>query len=161
MGNQGLFQDAGVIKQVRKAFLAVVLEGEWDCGRLQGARHLGSGNRRFSHVQAYNIGMCVQGVWTVRDRQRVGFQSWGLKARSQHTGAWGHGQLFLHCRCPRKRRALESCVGWEVWRHIPFFDVLGLAFVPFLFILPPRVPSVIPSGSLQKILSHIHLSFKR
>uniref|UniRef100_A0A096NX15 Solute carrier family 35 member C2 n=2 Tax=Cercopithecinae TaxID=9528 RepID=A0A096NX15_PAPAN len=27
VGNQGLFQDAGVIKQVRKAFLAVVLEG--------------------------------------------------------------------------------------------------------------------------------------
>lgn len=60
---------------------------------------------------------------------------------------------------PREVRGWENCLGWEAQCRAPSSDVLGLVSVPCRFI--PLPESLLSSGSLQKILSHIPLSFKQ
>lgn len=65
----------------------------------------------------------------------------------------------LRCHLPEKRRGRENHLGWEVQHHLPSpmlwdwsLSLVCLSFFP---------ESLLSSGSLQRILSHIHLSFKQ
>lgn len=71
-----------------------------------------------------------------------------LDCRSVYWGAGGYresGQVSNSppLSSPREEESRENHLGWEVHSILLPLDVLGLGFVPCLFILPPRVPSVL------------------
>lgn len=68
--------------------------------------------------------------------------------------SWGWGTAWAH---PERRQG-QGVVQWAGCCHLLSSDALGLVSVPCL---PSFPESQLSSGSLPKIPSHIHLSFKQ
>lgn len=127
----------------KAGFPDCIAENRWDFDTLMGAGIPGSENRRSRRGEVCVGLVCISSA----SRTEVGVALRSL-AREQ----------FLLLSSPREEAGRVSQAGVGVSHRRPFPGVLELVFVSCLSFFPE---SLLPSGSLQRILSHIHLSFKQ